>query len=244
MVLSKNCHCLLNRTEFQKKTMPSKEIDPLFAELKDQLLLNVNPGSIKYIGKLRPWHRNLSFLKKIKLANLYDALKPNPGLIIDHKIERWLFADSRKYIFMKELHDFDLDYQKTQWYSQLKKKIDKGKSVAMPVKGYHISNHQQLHDYCLDYVSLLESMRAYGYLPEKGKDELRAIIGPDGQLIKSSKGRHRLAAAQIAGVESIPVRVKHIHKKWINTQQCCNQANISLKQKVVMALQATAIKHS
>lgn len=213
-------------------------------ELRDQLLLNINPSSIKYIGKLRPWHRNLNFLKKIHLTRLYDLLKPSSGLIINHKIECRIFTESRKYIFMRELLDFELDYKKTEWYAFLKQKIDKGKSIAMPVKGYHISSHQQLHDYCLDYVSLLESMRANGYLPEKGNDELRAIIGPDGELIKSSKGRHRLSAAQLVGVKRIPMRVKCIHKKWVDSQQSRNQNDMTLKQKIILALRATEKKHS
>jgi hypothetical protein len=225
--------------------MPSqKKRDPLFMELKDQLLLNVNPSSIKYIGKLRPWQRNFNLLKKMHLAWLYDLLKSDSGLIINHKIEYRLFADSRKYIFMKELWDFDLDYRKTGWYSSLKQKIDKGKVIAMPVKGYHISNHQQLKDYCLDYVNLLQSMKNDGFIPDKGKDAIGVNIGPEGRLLKSSKGRHRLAAAQLVGVERVPVRVKCIHKKWVDSQQPGNRNDMTLKQKIIMALLATEKRHS
>jgi len=170
-------------------------------------------------------------------------LKPRPGLIIEYRIKTIPFNEYRKYIFMKELWDSDLNYKKTSWYALLRQKIDNGQTVVMPVKGYHISNYQQLDEYCLDYVSLLQSMIQEGYLPEKAKDELGVIIGPDGALIKSSKWRHRLAAAQITGIKQIPVRVKHIHKKWVDSQKSPDQEVMDIRRQVKLALNRAREMH-
>ena len=225
-----------------KNFLRTNKSDPLYENLKHELALIVHPRAIRLIGKLRPWNQSLKFLKKIHLRSLFDYLKPKPGLIIEHRIKTIPFNEYRKFIFMQQLWNADFDYSKTDWYAVLRQKIDKGQTVVMPVKGYHISNHEQLDRYCLDYVSLLKSMHQDGYLPEKGKDELGVIIGPDGELIKSSKGRHRLAAAQITGVKEIPVRVKHIHKQWVDSQKIRTRS-MDTSQLVKLALDRARAMH-
>lgn len=218
--------------------------DSLHEELAQDLELMINPISIKLIGKLRPWNQSFKFLKKIHLSKIFEYLKPKSGLIIECRIKTVPFNEYRKYTFMKQLWDYEFDYTRTDWYRLLKQKIDNGQTVTMPVKGYQISNIQHLKDYCLDYVNLLKSMRQDGYLPEKGKDELGVIIGPDGSLIKSSKGRHRLAAAQITGIEKIPVRVKHIHRQWVDSHKIGEKKGTDIRKLVKLALGKASEMHS
>ncbi len=216
--------------------------DPLIDQLREHLALKINPRSIQYIGKLRPLQRKLNFLKKIRLAPLYEHFRPNLGLVVNSRIEYRLFVDSRKYKFMKELWDADFDYRNTEWYLVLKHKIDKGDIVEMPVKGYHLAGMDDLETYFMDYVNLLKSMKTEGFLPDKGRDELRVIIDPEGEILKTSKGRHRLAAAQIVGIDQIPVRVRHIHKKWIDRQTPARGQDITLKDKIIQAMDKVRLR--
>ena len=68
-------------------------------------------------------------------------------------------------------------------------------------------------------VPLLETMNATGYRRLDGDPLPDAMIGRAGELIKTHKGRHRLAAAQLADRETIiPLRIIAIHRDWWDSQ--------------------------
>lgn len=147
--------------------------------LEDHLVLHVNPGSIKYCAKIKPWHRKLKFLKRIGLDGLYKIFKSEPGLFFRTSIKAKPFARHEKYIFIKQLWDHDLDYTRTQRYQQFDARLRAGLIISMPVKGYRIANHLELDSYFQNYVHLLQSMSRDGYLPDKGKEDLQVGFDPD-----------------------------------------------------------------
>ena len=173
------------------------------------MLLSMNflkKFAVKSESQVRPWYRKFKFLKKAGLECIYKLMHKEPGLVINGGLKLRPYNRHFKHVFLKELWDNDYDYLKTQRYKEFSDKIAAGQEINMPVKGYRIKTQKELESYFLDYIKLLKSMKEYGYLEEKGKDDLLVIIGPQGELIKTSKGRHRLAAAQITGIKSIPVK--------------------------------------
>jgi len=80
-------------------------------------------------------------------------------------------------------------------------------------------------------------MSTEGFLVQKSTDELLVIIGEKGELIKTSKGRHRLAAAQIAKVDRIPVKVRHIHQSWVEKQKKDWSSSGGLTEDITLSMQ-------
>ncbi len=213
-------------------------------KLEDHLILHINPGSINHFAKLKPWYRKFRFLKNIGLGGVYGLFKSEPGLIYRQSLKTRPFTEHEKYIFLKELWDSGYDFTQTTRYQKFIKQLDAGETISMPVKGYTIADANDLSSYFQDYVDLLKSMSNSGYLPEKSRQELLIIIGPCGELIKTSKGRHRLAAARIAGVPVIPVKVRHIHADWINKNQPETGRGLTLEKKIITALDKIRRMHS
>ncbi|EFI34026.1 hypothetical protein Dthio_PD1365 [Desulfonatronospira thiodismutans ASO3-1] len=211
--------------------------DKLCSDILSSLNMRVNPRDIRYFAKYRPWQRKLRFLEKIGLKSIYHFIRNDKKIIITGGLKPRLFSEHFKYIFLKELWDNNLDYTCTKRFKLFKDRIDAGKEIVMPVKGYRLKNLEDLESYFQDYVRLLESMSAEGFLAQKSNDELLVIIGEKGELIKTSRGRHRLAAAQITGIESIPVRVRHIHQSWVEMQKAGRAGKEGLAEDIALSMQ-------
>ena len=211
----------------------------MFDKLEDQLIMSVNPNLVRYFAKIRPWQRRLKFLKRIGMGRAYNLIKTKQGLIFNKPLKLKPFSEHEKYIFIKELWDNDFDYTRTVRYKRFNEMLERGKTISMPVKGYVIADARKLTAYFQDYVDLLKSMRTNGYLSDKSQEELQVIIGAKGELIKASKGRHRLAAAQITQIAVIPVRVRHIHADWINKNAQKADRALSFEDKIIIALDKT-----
>jgi len=99
---------------------------------------------------------------------------------------------------------------------------------------WHIRSTDDLAAHFAHVDQVIASVRAHGYranheiaLPgeEKGVDgdprfssEITVNIGRDGQYLFQD-GRHRLAVAQLLGVESVPVKVLVRHRQWVEFRQ-------------------------
>lgn len=85
------------------------------------------------------------------------------------------------------------------------------------VKG--IDNMEELERYYEErYDLLFEKIKKEGLLPaDKQNPEIDPIyihIGPEGELIYTVDGNHRLYMAEILGIEKMPVKVWMRHKQW------------------------------
>ncbi|TVR66675.1 MAG: hypothetical protein EA427_15760 [Spirochaetaceae bacterium] len=70
-----------------------------------------------------------------------------------------------------------------------------------------------------DLVTLINSMEKNGYEIDRSPDHCRVMITAQGTLVKTQRGGHRFAAAQLTGVTSVPVIVFRIHRTWLKTVQ-------------------------
>lgn len=68
-----------------------------------------------------------------------------------------------------------------------------------------------------ELVPLVSSMRDTGYRQRPDSDVPLAMIGRNGEIIKTEKGRHRFAAAQAVGCKEFPLRIAAVHKDWLRS---------------------------
>jgi len=78
---------------------------------------------------------------------------------------------------------------------------------------------KELEEYYKDhYDGLFKQVEEHGVLPATDENPditpLYIHIGPDGEIIYTVDGNHRLYFSMILGIEKIPVRVWKRHKKW------------------------------
>jgi len=66
--------------------------------------------------------------------------------------------------------------------------------------------------------ALFESMARDGYRAGMARDEIGIAIGRDGRLIKTANGNHRMAVAQLLGLEEVTVELRYVHERWYQCQ--------------------------
>lgn len=192
-------------------------------ELGNDIFLNVNPAKIKlystepYYSFKNYWQRKRRFESLINLiTNKYDFIKRLYFIPGDWDMAAIPFKNYHTYKHMEEIHSKNYDYQKTEHYKELIAKIEIGEVPTYK----HIkmkSKEDVIDSYFKWYIKIFKNMEQEGYISNKGSTSIVAI-GRDGDLIKVIRGRHRLAIAQILGIESITVKVDYIHPEWLAKQ--------------------------
>lgn len=184
--------------------------DPLYDRLGDGLVIMVDPRAITMyapVGSLRG-----KVEKKKPAARLVNMIhRRNLVLPTGWIMETRPFSALPASVFLSELWAAQGDYTQTARYRDIMADLDAGRIVRMESKGYTITSTSDAARYFEDYVALLRSMAAEGYVAGRAVDDMLVMVGRDRKLVKESRGRHRFAAAQVVGVPSVPVRISHIH---------------------------------
>ncbi len=128
------------------------------------------------------------------------------------------FQETETYRFLSELQQADLDWRQVERYREFRRRIEAGGVVHLPSKRRRMATVADLDPYFREYADLLRSMARDGYVAASARDRIMILIDGDGGILKETKGRHRLAAAQIVGVPSVPVRISHVHADWVALQ--------------------------
>ena len=93
---------------------------------------------------------------------------------------------------------------------------------------------------CREIEALYESLRSEGYRRQERlagldhprlahrADEIGVDIGRDGTLYWRAYGQHRLALAQLLGLESVPVVVHRRHRRWQERRNRLRAGAVSL----------------
>ncbi len=76
------------------------------------------------------------------------------------------------------------------------------------------SGEAPLFEYFEGICTLLQSMAKDGYDLNKA-GPISLAIGRDGTLIKEKHGHHRLAAAQLLGLDTVPFAIMTVHTRWL-----------------------------
>lgn len=195
--------------------------DPLRETLADALQIQVDPASVRDYalpGYVRYKHVRAPWLRRwMKKNPVYPLIKGRAPLVLSGNWDQGCmpFASTPVYTFLADLQACEFDYQRTHFYRALLSDLQAGKQRSY--KSLLLDSEQAIEQLFEGYVRVFKSMAAEGYKADKALDPICVMVGRDGRLIKEEKGRHRLAIAQLVGVERVPVLVRHIHPDWLAT---------------------------
>lgn len=204
-----------------KNSLAGLSQDKIRAELGTALLLQVDPMLIREYA-LPDYVRFKRFgpkpLRRLLGADLlYRFVKFRASLILpgDWDVKATPVADTPTHRFISELVAAGYDYRVTATYVRMVAEVEAGKVIKY--KKTVIDSRDKVDAHFKYYCGVCQSMAAHGYLSENTRDHICVMIGRHGNIVKEEKGRHRLAIAQLVGVPTIPVYVRHVHPLWVNS---------------------------
>lgn len=162
---------------------------------------------------------------KIKLADIDFFLEDNiarqksiPGMIVSRRWEsnltpaRYMFSVSLKNKGLKEHFEEGVPWIKTSLFQERYAPLLKD---GRKVRGCRTLS--QLQGYYSKYDDLYRELRENGICVGSDAKEIEPIyihIGPEGEIIFTSNGNHRLYMAVILDLPEIPVKVWWRHHRW------------------------------
>jgi hypothetical protein len=195
--------------------------DPLERDLAPLLRSEVDPRAIVEYGL--PAYKRYQLRSQPKLARRVRKLLSQAArsrlVQREDYIRLGTFSDTETYRFLDQLWRANLEFREADRYGEFASRIAGGETIHLPSKRRRMSTLAELDAYFADYVDLMRSMQEKGYVATGANDRIMIMIDGRGGIMKETKGRHRLAAAQIAGVRSVPVKVSHVHAAWVDAQE-------------------------
>lgn len=196
-------------------------LDPLELELRPLLRGEIDPRVIVEYGlpayKRYQLGRQPYVVRRIR--KLWSQVARSRLVQAEDYLCLGTFQETETYRFLEQLWQSDLDYRNVDRYREFTRRIAEGETIKLRSKRRRMSSAADLDAYFADYVDLLRSMREKGYVATGASDRIMIMIDRRGGIMKETKGRHRLAAAQIAGVRSVPVKISHVHAAWVDAQE-------------------------
>jgi hypothetical protein len=216
--------------------------DPYHHRLGNALFLWIDPHSISFFG--RPYKdKDLSNRAGLKSSKpLYLKIRKPLLLPGDWDLDVIPFKEHETYKFIEELHRYNFNYTKSERFKRIIKNINKGKIEKIESKDTVLDSEKAVHNYMQRYINVSHSMQKNGYLPQKAKDSIRVMVGRNGQLIKEGKGRHRLTIAQMLSIDTIRVKITHIHPLWVQKQQTL-QPSLSIIELLRLSLKELELRN-
>lgn len=146
-------------------------------------------------------------IKKIALGKLYYG-----G---DWDLRATLFKNSDWTKNIKSLRLNYKNYKNCQWYNLIKNEIDK--KGVYKYKNLSLKSDKDIKYFFEEYMeAIIESLRFKGFVIDdyNSEDIPKALIGRNGDLIKTGNGCHRLAMIQEFDIETdYPIQIVGIHEK-------------------------------
>jgi hypothetical protein len=194
--------------------------DPLERELASLLRRDIDPRAIVEYGipayKRYQLSRQPLFVRRIR--KLLSQPARSRLIQTGDYLRLGTFQETETWRFLDQLWRADLDFRAVDRYHEFARRIGAGETIVLRSKRRRMANTKELDAYFADYVDLMRSMSEKGYVATGASDRIMIMIDHHGGIMKETKGRHRLAAAQIAGVRSVPVRISHVHAAWVQAQ--------------------------
>ncbi|MFY0992242.1 RNA polymerase sigma factor [Halomonas sp. C05BenzN] len=182
--------------------LPRRSIE---AALGERLDLAVNPGQLV---------RCLSYpaafpdrVERRKASNLFLWSG-------DWDLPCQYLADSGRTRFIRDLWSHRLDPSRSETCRQLEQQLEQERPLRSHHKGMLLDSRERILEYLRLYLLYMENMACFGFDRHEGKDRLGVTIDRHGGIIKTNKGLHRLAMAQVLGLSEVTVRVRSVHRQW------------------------------
>ncbi|MCK8516993.1 hypothetical protein M0534_11755 [Methylonatrum kenyense] len=126
------------------------------------------------------------------------------------------FADHPTFREVETLLAADLDYERLPSFRAALTQLREKGHAQLPQmrRNRAFSSEPAVRRHYEDVVSLITSIQQHGYLMDE-ENGIGLGVGHDGRLIKLKHGHHRLAVAQLLGVERVRFRVIAVHPAWM-----------------------------
>jgi len=189
--------------------------------LKDRII-NINPDKINLYSEPPNWwwfnpiNKKISnilikkYLKYIAIGRMY--------YVGNWDLNSYKFNETSWYLKIKNLKDNLSRPELSYWYQTIINEIN--------LKGYYfhkeikITNHKQAKFFFENYIfNLIDSLKKKNYIIQNKNDIPTALLGRNGELIKSGNGCHRLAIIKNFNIQcKYPIRIMGIHKKFFSNK--------------------------
>lgn len=172
---------------------------------KDILSLEIEPGLMNNLASFKNKRQRRRMYNRFILDGQWDL----------HTRE---FNKTFRYLFLSDIWEHRCDLTQSRRYAELMKRCEQGKPYRSYHKGVYLNTGEKIHTFLKIYLTFMEQIQQHGYDPALTNDPLGIALGRNGNIIKINKGLHRLAMAQIVGLEKIPVKIRAVHRLWWEKQ--------------------------
>lgn len=189
---------------------------PKLTEIK-QVVIYINPQKVTHYESSpnRAWQEIFKGLDRLKMTKLIQPIRTREYLLGGEWEQKTVpFRSIKRCYLIEDLFKNRHQYQNSLWYGRAMKTLEE--------RGFFKYKHLLMHDQTSvdsffenNRLPLLDSMFEHGYQQRPQDDVPYFLVGAQGQLYKSRRGRHRFAAALATGVKAgFPVRIETIHTQW------------------------------
>ncbi len=108
------------------------------------------------------------------------------------------------------------DPRRSLWHQELCTRLSEDGPLS--VQGWSIRRPEDIERFLAEYfLPIVDSMERDGYRTDLTEDIGYALIGKDGEVLKSKQATHRFFIARALGLPSFPVRITAVHADWWRT---------------------------
>ncbi|MDI5983538.1 sigma factor [Halomonas sp. M4R5S39] len=182
--------------------LPRRSVE---AALGDRLDLEVNPGRLVRCMSYPDAFPDRTERRKASNLFLWSG---------DWDLPHHSLADSSRTRFIQDLWTHRLEPSRSETFRRLEQQREQGRPLRSHHKGMLLDSRERILEYLRLYLLYMENMACFGFDKHEGKDRLGVTIDRHGRIIKTNKGLHRLAMAQVLGLAEITVRVRSVHRQW------------------------------
>jgi len=199
------------------------------ARLGDALELRVNPKWIKGIIKKTCLHEGRYIQEKMFFEDF--VVGGDWDLLAD------FFENDPLYAEMADLVRFEGEYRSSPAFQLCVREVLEGAKRNGP-DGRVMSSESDVDKMFSFYLGVMRSMEKYGYLDKidenRGKQEwhVGVAVTRDEQFLHFRTGHHRLALAQLLGLDRVIVHVHCVHEEWVSSLKPCGEPIFSIKERL------------
>ncbi|AMD02381.1 RNA polymerase sigma factor [Halomonas chromatireducens] len=201
----------------ESQGLPRRSIE---AHLGGRLDLEIDPNALSRGMDFPASFPNRTQRRKISNQFIW------PG---DWDLKTPALADTQRQKFIRDLWSHRLDLTASDSYNRLLNRVELGGALRMHHHGILLDSESRIHAYLERYLLFMEDMSCFGYKANLGKDTLGIAIDRHGGMVKVNKGLHRLAMAQILGIQRVTVRVRAVHQLWWEQHKGSEQGKRALE---------------
>lgn len=188
--------------QVEEMGLPYRSVDTHLAE---RLNLRVDPRELACSLSMKASFPKAGERSKAKSAFLWRG---------DWDLTYFDFRTSSRYRFISDVWMHRHALEQSENYRELMQRIEQGKPHSSYQKGFLLNTPDKVLAYLETYVGYMNEMARSGFDDTLGKDRLGVAIDRHGGIVKINRGLHRLAMAQVLGLEEIVVRVRAVHVDW------------------------------